>query len=237
MRRSIIKPVLKIVILLIIIAFAWVAIKLWLLNRDVRQFAQYWKVRASQEVAADAVSYLAFGDSAAQGIGATRPEFGYVGLVAEALEDKTSKDVRLLNFSMSGARIRDVTERQLPALELLTIKPDTVITLAIGANEMRTYEPAAFERDLNQLFERLPKQTIVADIPYFGGGRHRSLEPNVQAANQQLVKLAAKYQLKVAPLYKVTKERNSWRAHSIDFLHPSNRGYRNWFDAFWQVLH
>ena len=49
--------------------------------------------------------YVALGDSAAQGIGASTSDNGYVGLVADRLRERTGNPVLGVNLSRSGATV------------------------------------------------------------------------------------------------------------------------------------
>lgn len=203
------------------------------LKSDVNGFANYWKKHNSTSTGE--ILYIALGDSTAQGLGATSPMRGYVGLTAKALEQKTGKGVKLINLSVSGARIPDVTKVQLPMLSGHNLSSATV-TLAIGANDLKKHDRQAFTRNFEELVSQLPKQTVVADIAYFGGGRYRHLEPEVVEMNKVITNLVEKYGLKLAELHKITKERERIGVHSVDWLHPSNKGYKNWAEAFKQPL-
>lgn len=195
---------------------------------SLASYQRYWSKNTSQTE----LKYIALGDSAAQGIGASRPEKGYVGLLSRHL----GAAEQTINLSVSGAKVADVIAAQLPKLTDLNINADTVITLDIGGNDMRDFEPARFEREINDLYSKLPKQTIVADVPYFGGGRYRHLEQNVELANGIIRRAAQKHELKIAPLHQITKDRDSLLVYSSDFFHPSNIGYKNWFEAYRTAL-
>lgn len=203
---------------------------------SVASFQKYWDKNNQEQSAKGNISYVALGDSAAQGVGASRPEKGYVSLIAKALNSKSGGTINTINLSKSGARTADVTEKQLSQLQNLTVSDKTVITLAIGGNDMLTYERTKFQQDMDALLSKVPKQTIVADIAYFGGGRYRRLESNVLEANQIIKELSQKYGLSVAPLHETTKSRQNLFVNSADLFHPSNAGYKNWADAFKQVL-
>lgn len=214
-----------------------VAIQLLRLKGQPNRYATYWNDQNQAVLqSTEPLTYVALGDSTAQGVGATRTENGYVSLLRDDLASKTGRPVRLINLSVSGAKLADVAAIQLPRLQQVALTSDTLITLAIGANDMRTYDAETFSKQLETIFSRLPPQTIVADIPYFGGGRLRAYEKNAQAANVIIREVAAKYGLKRAPLYEITKRRDSLKAYAIDLFHPSNTGYRNWYDAFKEVL-
>jgi acyl-CoA thioesterase I len=200
---------------------------------QIPRYHHYWQKLAEKPKTTGALIYVALGDSTAQGIGASSPANGYVGLLAKRIESKTGRPVHVINMSKSGARSKDALEDQLP--KLLQLKPD-IVTIEIGANDLHIWDATAFRDHLDQLFATLPEHTVISDVPYFGGGRHRSRNQKAEEANKILGELAQKYNRKVAPLYSVTKERDSWLNYSTDYFHPSNRGYQNWADAFWQLL-
>ena len=60
--------------------------------------------------------YVAIGDSAAQGIGASRPAHSYVGVIAKHLGDT----FRVTNLGISGATVRIAIDSELPAFRKLT---------------------------------------------------------------------------------------------------------------------
>lgn len=87
------------------VVLVWL-VRLWRLRRSVGRYAAFWRNRQrAQEAdgAGDAqggLLYVALGDSAAQGIGASRPDRGYVGLLAAALEQAGGRPVQLVNLSV-----------------------------------------------------------------------------------------------------------------------------------------
>lgn len=112
-------------VLVLIVVSVW-AVKLAKVARSVGAYATYWEQPRGE---AGGLLYVALGDSAAQGIGASRPERGYVGLIAQRLRDSTGKSVQVVNLSRAGARIGDVLDRQLPAVAALGRTPD-LLTVA-----------------------------------------------------------------------------------------------------------
>ena len=193
---------------------------------DIHRARDYW---AAAHGPVDGPVYVALGDSVAQGLGATRPEKGYVGLLARRLGD-----VRVLNLSVSGARVRDVLSDQLPALANLP-RVD-VVTLDIGGNDVRRFDPPRFAQDVWELMSQLPAGTVVADIPYF---MHGHWERDAQEASRLLHTAAAAHGLAVVPIHELLRRRG-WRGmfgdYAADFFHPNDRGHRIWADAFWSVL-
>lgn len=224
-------------ILLVIVAGVVLleSISLLMLKRNVEGYKNYWLAQNQKPFKQDSITYIALGDSAAQGLGASRPDKGYVGLIAAQMAKTANEPIRVINLSESGAKIQDVTDKQLPQLEDIPTE-NTIITLEIGANEMRMFDEQSFRADMESLMSGLPAQTVVAEVPYFGGGRFRKYEPNVPIANGIIHELAARYGLRVAPLYQITKSRDNLLVNASDFFHPSDRGYRNWYEAFRQAL-
>lgn len=203
---------------------------------SVPSYKSFWDKRNNQTKTEDGLLYVALGDSTAQGIGASSPKKGYVGLIERYLVEKSGEQVQVVNLSASGARINDAITKQLPRLNELPVNDETVITMEIGANDMIDFDATEFGGDMDALLTQLPRQTIVANMPYFGGGRYRRLEPNVQVANDIMRELTAKHGLRMAPLYEVTKKNDRPWVNSADIFHPNNYGYRNWFRAFQSAL-
>lgn len=222
---------MKIFALIVVILVLIEVVQLLRLKAQISSYQNFWSKNNSQNIDQQKVEYVALGDSAAQGIGASKPENGYVGLLIQELGVS-----KTFNLSKSGAKVKDVTDLQLPRLADLNTDEKTIITLDIGGNDMSTFDSKIFQRDIDQLFSQLPRQTIVADVPYFGGGRLRKYQKNVDIANKILRASAEKYNLVVAPLLEITKTRDSLLVYSADFFHPSDTGYRNWRDAFLSVL-
>lgn len=178
--------------------------------------------------------YVAVGDSAAQGVGASRPGHSYVGLLANHIRAKTGRSVRVMNLSVSGARLRDAIAVQIPALR--DLKPD-ILTVSVGANDMASFDPERFESELGELYDALPQGTIVADLPSFFLG---PVERNARAANAIVRTLSALHGFEVAPLHATTRRQGAaWYALnrvSADFFHPNDRGYKVWAAAFLPVV-
>ena len=178
--------------------------------------------------------YVAMGDSAAQGIGASRPGRSYVGLIAKHLRASTGQTVRVVNLSQAGARLREALAKQVPQLEAL--EPD-VLTVSVGANDIAEFEPTRFAREFDELCAALPPRALVADVPSFHlGDRERS----VKVANAIVRKTVAQYGLTLVPLHATTKRRGvsrtALRDVSVDFFHPNDRGYNTWASAFLPLL-
>ncbi|WP_328706909.1 SGNH/GDSL hydrolase family protein [Clavibacter zhangzhiyongii] len=201
-----------------------------ILNETLPVNSAWWRDHAKTE---GDLLYVALGDSTAQGIGASRPVNGYVGILADRIRALSGRTVRTVNLSVSGARVADLIDYQLPRLAKL--QPD-VVTLAIGANDIPAFEPVAFERDLGRILDAVPPTTVVADLPCF---HFPTSERKVRVANEIVRRLAADRGLRVAPLHRTTRRQTAILALTQaagDLFHPNDRGYRVWASAFLPFL-
>ena len=204
-------------------------VQLLRIGASIPIYDQYWQTQRAEQ---GELLYVALGDSAAQGIGASSPELGYVGRIERSIEQSTGKSVRVINLSVSGAVINDVTDKQLP--QLRGLNPDYV-TVEIGANDVVRYDSRAFEEDFRRLAPSLPAKTIVANMPYFGGIIQR--DSQVADANRIIQKVVGETPgLRLADLYTTTYSNNGVRNYAADLFHPSDRGYKNWADTFLRQL-
>lgn len=193
----------------------------------VPRYAEHWQQRAQED---GELLYVALGDSAAQGIGASSPERGYVGLVAAELEARSGRSVRVVNLSVSGARVADVLGEQLPALE--AFEPD-VVTLAIGGNDAGPTAPEDFRRDFTEVVAALPAGSYVADVPDFQGGPRLESARALSAVARDV--LAG--QPHVVPVeLEASTHAMTWGDYSGDLFHPGDSGYRLWAEPFLDVI-
>jgi acyl-CoA thioesterase I len=193
--------------------------------------AKWWRDQRSRN---GDLLYVAMGDSAAQGIGASRPGRSYVGLIAKYLHSASGQTVRVINLSQAGARLREALAKQVPQLPQL--EPD-VVTVSVGANDIAEFDAPRFEREFEQLCAALPPHALVADLPSFYFGER---ERNVKVANDIVRRIVAEHDLTLVPLYAATKRRGvsrtALRDVSVDFFHPNDRGYSTWASAFLPLL-
>lgn len=206
---------------------AWWSARVARLRRSVRRNARYWNERSQHP---GELCYVALGDSAAQGIGASRPERGYVGLIAARIEDATGRSVRVVNLSRAGARIRDVRNRQIARLAAMP-RAD-IVTVGIGGNDVRD-RTVSWDADVRAVLDALPAGAIVADVPDLGGGP--SLRHARQAARVVRSAVVAR-PLRLVDLEAATRDGMGWTAYAADGFHPGNRGHRIWADAFWPAV-
>ncbi len=193
--------------------------------------AAYWR---EQRLKHGDLLYVAIGDSAAQGIGGSRPGRSYVGLLARSIRRHAGRSVRVVNLSQSGGRLREALDKQVAALRKL--EPD-IVTVSIGANDIPSFDADRFERELRELYSALPTSAVVADLPSFYFGEY---ERRVRIANEIVHRTADDFGLTVAPLHAVTRRRTAARTAlrdvAADFFHPNDRGYAVWASAFEPLL-
>lgn len=215
----------------LVLVAAW-AVKLGQVTLGVRSNADCWSQPRGET---GGLLYVALGDSAAQAVGASDPQHGYVSLLADRLRTSTGKPVEIVNLSRSGARIRDVLDTQLPALAALGRTPD-VVTVAIGGNDVRAYDRATFAREAGRLAAALPAGTYMADAPYFMHGRW---ERDADQAAGLLRREAAEQGLRPVPLHSALKAQGAKEMltqFAADWFHPNDRGHRVWAQAFWREM-
>jgi hypothetical protein len=138
------KIVSALVALTLMLVGVW-GTRLWQVRQEVARYRLYWSVPRGES---GGIVYVALGDSTGQGIGASSPERGYVGLIAQRLRVATHRPVQVINLSVTGARVRDVVAGQLPKLAGMSAD---VVTVAVGANDVREYDAARFRTDVDAL--------------------------------------------------------------------------------------
>ena len=196
------------------------------LNETLPVHSKWWRDHAKLK---GELLYVAIGDSAAQGIGASSPDRSYVGVLADEIRAVTGRTLRVINLSVSGATVELAVRDQLP--RFVKLKPD-IVTVAIGANDIAHWDPAAFERGIRTIFEALPPYALVANLPFFYFPRN---ERKVAVANSIVRRVAAELGLTVVPLHTTTRHQGipgMLTQFAIDMFHPNDHGYRVWADAF-----
>ena len=154
--------------------------------------------------------WVVLGDSLSQGVGASSIEYGWVLQTQRALAER-GLTYRVVNLSISGARVADVLDRELPALAGLAVTPD-LVTVLIGSNDIVQRElRAALPEHFQTMLDALPMGTFVGVVPHAHG---------VQAQVADEVDWAAVAGRVVAvPLRFAPHERAS------DHFHPNDVGY------------
>lgn len=197
---------------------------IWLAT-SVGRYHDFWKTKAAES---GEITYLALGDSAAQGIGASSPMRGYVGLIAKEIENDKSKSVRIVNLSKTGAKMDDYLKHQAPEIE--DIKAD-LVTIEIGANDVTNFDAKYFRTTFKQVLETLPEGSFVANMPLFNS-RPISTDNAKQASKIIEEEMRSYPKLNFVDLQKQTSENQSIFGFAPDLFHPNNISYKNWADAY-----
>lgn len=196
------------------------------LNDTLPVHSKWWREHGAGD---GELLYVALGDSAAQGIGASRPDRSYVGVLAEGMRSASARSIRTVNLSVSGATTALAVRDQLPRLR--TLSPD-VVTVAIGANDIAEWDAAVFDRNLRAILDELPEHAIVGELPCFHFPQN---ERKVAEANRMLRAAARSRGLTVAPLHSATRRQGLpgiLTQFARDMFHPNDRGYAVWAEAF-----
>lgn len=200
------------------------------LRGNVDRYRRYW---AQPRGEPGGLLYVALGDSTAQGIGASRPDRGYVALVAARLAAATGRPVEILNLSRSGAHLRDVVTEQLPRLAGRV--PD-LVTVGVGANDVGSYDGTRFQAEVDLFVAALPPRSVVGDVPWF---MHGGTGRNSGDAAARLARAARDRGLPVAGLHEAMRRRG-WQSMATDFavdwFHPNDRGHRLWAETYWTAI-
>jgi lysophospholipase L1-like esterase len=118
-----------------------------------------------EAVSEDAISLVALGDSTVQAVGASSPELGTVGRVADQIRRETGREVHIDNVSVFGAKAADVVREQLGKVDLVGAD---IIIVAVGANDLlRKTDLESFRTSITELMAALPpKKTVVVDVAF-----------------------------------------------------------------------
>ena len=211
---------------------------------QIEPYTAWWDEQNQRAADAAGPLLVAVGDSTAIGIGASSPANGYVGLLLEALtrHDRTigaaTRDDRTLgaptprrvaasrqpwravNLGLSGARLQDALDRQLPVLADLVargLRPEVVVC-CIGTNDL------VWGRDVERLRSKiddlaggLPPDTIVGTL---AGGSARA-----RLANRALRRAADRHELHLVDPWSEPNPGTGPRL-AADRFHPNDLGYR-----------
>lgn len=197
-------------------------ILLLLMFRQSRTHPTYWEERATEPVASNALRVVAFGDSAAMGIGAWRPQDSAVGRIVEYLGRRTGRPVHIVNLSTGGATVGTVLEQQLPRADLASA--DVVIVIAGSADAIAEVPLEQFRANMRELAELLPAAaTVLSDVP---------LQSGREPYQQILAEVADSRNIAHADFAGAFRSARRIDVFAPDFTHVNSTGYRIWFEAF-----
>jgi lysophospholipase L1-like esterase len=188
---------------------------------QVESYALEWERANAAALTADGPLWVVLGDSAAQAVGASAHDLGWVGLVHEQLGPAW----RVVNLSRSGARTREVVDVQWPRGRELA--PD-LVTAVVGGNDAVHTSLSAWLRDAGDLLVALPPGAVVSTVAR--GVRERK----TRQVNAVIRQRAAQRGLRVADLWGRTGP--PYKGLYADGFHPNDAGYRQWADAVTEAL-
>jgi lysophospholipase L1-like esterase len=182
------------------------------------------------------LTYVVLGDSTAAGVGGTY-ELGIATATAKALSARNV--VTMTNLGVSGARMNDVREQQLPLAERL--RPDVVL-LSAGANDVTHLTPLRRMRDDLEVIVRALRaanpnvRIVITGSPDMGSPPRvpwilRGIASyRTKQANRMYRAEATKHGLVFAPIAEVTGPlfRRDPSLFAEDRFHPNDRGYATW---------
>lgn len=188
--------------------------------------------------------FAVLGDSTAAGLGAGSPEHAYATVLSERL-GATGYRVELVAYGVSGARVRDVAEEQVPLV--LSWDPDLVF-IGIGANDsthLTSLSTVAKHMDLALTQLRTTGAAIVVAGPP-DMRAHAWLEPlrsivgwRGRQVAETIETVATRHGLLTVPLARLAGPYFASHpddAYATDDFHPGPGGYRAWADAIYPVL-
>ena len=193
--------------------------------RHVDAYRHAWTTANAAALEASGPLWVVLGDSAAQGVGASSHDRGYVGQLLERLSARDGVAWRVVNLSRSGARTRDVVDEQWPAAAGLEAD---LVTALVGGNDALGTSAEQWRRDIEDLCAALPAGAVVGTVAR--GVRERK----TARMNEHLRACAGARGLRVADLWAHTGP--PYRGLYFDGFHPNDKGYRQWTDALEEAL-
>ncbi len=196
---------------------------------QVERYRGDWDAANERARASSGPLWVVLGDSAAQGVGASAYDKGYVGLVLDRLRVSTGEPWRVLNLARSGARTHEVVDVQLPAAHDLPaeLSPD-LVTAVIGGNDALRTRKHQWLRHVDDLCAALPPGAVVSTTA------RGVFERKTQVVNDRLRQRAAEHGLRIADLWAFTGP--PYKGLYADGFHPNDKGYLQWAAALAAVL-
>ena len=201
------------------------------ITKQIDPYTAWWDQQNQEAVASSGPLLVAIGDSTAIGIGASTPSLSYVGRLSAQLSERDETSWRMINLALSGARLEDGLERQLPILEDLVASGPTpsLVTCCIGTNDLVWGKDTTRLRDrLRQLVDRLPDGVVMGTL---AGGSARARLANRALRNAVAEREAATL---VVPWGEPGPEGRERLAE--DRFHPNDIGYELMTQPFARAL-
>ncbi len=186
--------------------------------------------------------YAAIGASDTVGVGAPDPtKDGWVPQLFRRLPAGS----KLVNLGISGARLADAVQKELP--RAIEAKPDLATVWNVVNDLNANVDLAAYERDCDRLLGDLAKATparvLVGNCPDLGrvpayaklGIPADALRAEVAKWNAVIARVVDRYPNRVylVDLYARSTDVDFDGLVSVDDFHPSAKGYGGLADVFW----
>ena len=191
------------------------------------EYRRYWEESNEHAWKADGPLWVAVGDSTAQGIGASAPDRGYVGQLRDRLRHEEQRPWRVVNLSVTGARIADVVHEQVPRID--DAGAPELVTCAAGANDVIRFGFRRVADALQALICVLPAGAVLATIP-------QGLLPRRTRELNDIIRAEAPVAgLRIADAWAHTGP--PWQGkYAADDFHPNDTGYGEWCAAFAEAI-
>lgn len=230
-------------LIITVILVAGLGIIAWFVNSN-KQSSMHTEKIPKADSGKD-ITYISVGDSYTIGNGVS--ESGRWPNVLTRHLNEAGINIRLIdNPAVSGYTVQNAIDLELPVVEKL--KPDFV-TVLIGANDnFSQTSPNVFERDLNELLDKLqgmlvnPNRIVLITTPdyskspaaarYGTAGVSRSIEEY----NKIIKNEAEKRGLRAADIFPISQTMTSADDYISDGLHPSAQGYAKWEKVIYPVV-
>jgi lysophospholipase L1-like esterase len=192
------------------------------------------------------ITYVAIGASDTVGVGAANPaRDGWV----PQLHRRLPAGSRLVNLGVSGARLSQALQEQLP--RAIEARPDLVTIWNVVNDLNANVDMAAYERDFDRLLRELTSRTgarvLVGNVPDLAkvpayaslGIPPDELRKEAALWNRLIARVAEKYpgRVYVVDLYARSGEIELDQTMVAgDDFHPSSKGYARLADVFWESM-
>lgn len=187
------------------------------------EYRRYWDASNDRARREEGPLWVAVGDSTAQGLGASAPDRGYVGQLLVRLREAQRRPWRVVNLSVTGARILDVAHDQVA--RIVEAGQPELVTCAVGANDVIRFGFRRVAAELHALIRALPPEAVIATVP------QGLLPGRTHELNEIIRRDAGHAGLRVADVWAHTGP--PWQGkYAADDFHPNDTGYRDWCAAF-----
>ena len=195
------------------------------IDGQVERYARQWDESNEQARSAQGPLWIALGDSATQGVGASAWDRSWPHIVLARLREHTGEPWRLINLAMSGGRFLDVAHHQIPVLETRLEAPQ-LVTCAIGSNDLMWRRGVSgVVRDAKRTISRIPEQAFVSRLN--GPG------PRPKLLNEAFERGATD---RGHQLFNIWNWPSGRGALAADRVHPSDIGYGYMAELAWEAI-